>query len=882
MKRHRYSSSTTFIMLSVMATLAGACSSERPSTDNMVLSVELVTDFIPVGELASVRVDVLTDDYADFSQRLSVVIDVDDDLLRGFRLAQVVLPGAGAYQVSLVLLDRTGNALARRQEAAFVVESTTISVIVTRACAGISCPTLSDEADESVCLGGRCVTPECAANAESCADAECTSSSDCVATAACAEGRCVAGACLYSGRVSGTLGACPEGQVCDPETGCDDMPPEYCSDGAERACDLQLGVCSGRYVRCERGVFPACGSVEYGARYQVEETLCDGADNDCDGMTDEMVEITCPLQEGICAGSRRRCGGIQGLLVCDYLAHDPRYEPVEQSCDGVDNDCDGVVDESATPPICPLQDGVCARARARCDSGRWLCDASEYGASFELDETSCDGQDNDCDRRVDEALEPPGCELAVGVCRGSVRRCGGNAGFLACRAADYGALYEVDETRCDGLDNDCDGMVDEGITRACDLGCGTGIEACQNGTFVDCDAPPRTELGALSLGGGTYQWGCVDIPSDATVEFTGDVRVEIERDLMVQGDIEFASHGTLVAARIFVAEDASISGPRLEIVASERIDISALGVVDASGMYSGGGGAACSAASDRAVASGGGGGALGGAGGQGGGCGTFPGLVGGSSVDDGGAEGADGCGCPCLLTAAGGAESGGEGAAAPAGSGGGGGAGGAGGDGAAGRFPDLELSAPGGRGGSASIGAGMPRFGGGGGGGAGADRGNFGQVCGANGGRAGGIISLTAPRIVNSGRIAANGDDGGDSRAWSRVGASGGGGAGAIVISSELLDNRGLISAVGGHGGSQLQHATSLTCRDTDGGGGGGGGGGYVYLDVDGMSSGSLSRISVEGGPGGTIDCSSPVGAPGHSGRVCCTGSITNCAPCAD
>jgi uncharacterized protein (TIGR03382 family) len=47
---------------------------------------------------------------------------------------------------------------------------------------------------------------------------------------------------------------------------------------------------------------------------------------------------------------------------------------------------------------------------------------------------------------------------------------------------------------CDGLDNDCDGQVDEDLTRACSNACGAGTETCSNGTWAGCSAvTPQTE-----------------------------------------------------------------------------------------------------------------------------------------------------------------------------------------------------------------------------------------------------------------------------------------------------------------------------------------------------------------------------------------------------
>ncbi|MBF5042420.1 hypothetical protein FGE12_08410 [Aggregicoccus sp. 17bor-14] len=53
----------------------------------------------------------------------------------------------------------------------------------------------------------------------------------------------------------------------------------------------------------------------------------------------------CELTAGVCAGAERAClPSGRSEATCNIAAYGPHYEPVELSCDGLDNDCDGVAD----------------------------------------------------------------------------------------------------------------------------------------------------------------------------------------------------------------------------------------------------------------------------------------------------------------------------------------------------------------------------------------------------------------------------------------------------------------------------------------------------------------------------------------------------------
>ncbi|MBM4320515.1 MAG: hypothetical protein FJ125_11280, partial [Deltaproteobacteria bacterium] len=91
---------------------------------------------------------------------------------------------------------------------------------------------------------------------------------------------------------------------------------------------------------------------------------------------------------------------------------------------------------------------------------------------------ACNGRDDDCDGEVDEELSRP----CSSPCGDGEERCAGGA-WGACSAPAPG------EERCNGADDDCDGEVDEELGRACSSPCGDGVESCTDGAWGGCSAP---------------------------------------------------------------------------------------------------------------------------------------------------------------------------------------------------------------------------------------------------------------------------------------------------------------------------------------------------------------------------------------------------------
>ncbi|HIA01623.1 MAG TPA: hypothetical protein EYN66_06885 [Myxococcales bacterium] len=130
--------------------------------------------------------------------------------------------------------------------------------------------------------------------------------------------------------------------------------------------------------------------------YLCQEELCvwgEGACHCSEAAIKSEASTLCTVSNdhGECVG-KRKCG-VDGLSLCDALL------PSEEVCDGQDNNCDGVTDENTVGLVCVVENewGSCP--------GTSTCDGATSGCTgVEAQEEICDGQDNDCDGQTDEGM----------------------------------------------------------------------------------------------------------------------------------------------------------------------------------------------------------------------------------------------------------------------------------------------------------------------------------------------------------------------------------------------------------------------------------------------------------------------------------------------
>ncbi len=264
----------------------------------------------------------------------------------------------------------------------------------------------------------------------------CESEADCLDAYVCDEGRCLP-----------TTGSCTcllQGEA-----------------GRVRPCfeSNEFGTCTGTQACSYPDGWSACDADTPAAE------VCNGRDDDCNGLTDDGVvppSEACSIsnEHGECPG-QWSCGGEDGWICLGQV-------PAPESCNYIDDNCNGLTDE-----LWPELYDVCSEGQGEClrfgfyectpDGSGTRCNVEPGAPSVEV----CDGRDNSCNGLTDDGplWEDKGqpCVAGIGACaRYGVLVCdsANPAGALVCSAVPG---EPAAEEQCNGLDDTCNGVTDDGF-----------------------------------------------------------------------------------------------------------------------------------------------------------------------------------------------------------------------------------------------------------------------------------------------------------------------------------------------------------------------------------------------------------------------------------
>ncbi len=254
--------------------------------------------------------------------------------------------------------------------------------------------------------------------------------------------------------------------------------------------------------------------------------ICNGIDDDCDGVTDGVDLSGCtPFftdndGDGVGAGSSSCLCKASGLFTatvggdCDDTNASIHPGAVEL-CNGVDDNCNGVVDEPGAGGCTlfypdadgdgygAIVSGVCLCAADGLNKATKSGDCNDASPAIhpKADEI-CNGIDDDCDGVTDPANAEGCSNFYLDGDGDGFGTASGGAKCLCAASSPYTALLagDCDDTAkttypgapeiCNGIDDNCNGVVDEGVTTLFYVDADGDGYGAPSVSVAACTAPP--------------------------------------------------------------------------------------------------------------------------------------------------------------------------------------------------------------------------------------------------------------------------------------------------------------------------------------------------------------------------------------------------------
>ena len=334
----------------------------------------------------------------------------------------------------------------------------------------------------------------------------------------------------------------------------------YGSDATVDACAAPVGFVDegGDCDDANSGAFP--GAIE----------LCDGEDGDCDGTPEVLGIVYADIDQD---GFGERSSGSFGCALGHWIADDTdcddttadRSPAAIELCNSKDDDCDGLVDESGTGSVARHRDadgdgfGEIAITQACAAAQGFVADATDCDDDANAVHPGaverCNTLDDDCDTLVDgadSAVTGDGTWYVDNDGDGH----GKGAGTTSCTPVS-GAVLSNDDCDdldpdvhpgalevCDRVDDDCDGLLDDGLATSVWYIDGDGDTYGRSSNPTSACAQP---IGTTRNGADCDDAKATVKPSAAEVRADGIDQDCDSYDTLVEQDFEGGTPGAALA-----------------------------------------------------------------------------------------------------------------------------------------------------------------------------------------------------------------------------------------------------------------------------------------------------------------------------------------------